>query len=121
MSSLGKQARAHHLSMRHNRDIGLHEELHSEGTACGHAGGAIVTIVTTEHLRFAEIGSADPNAMLFAALQDKQVCILSVFQSGCSHCLSSLVSFNLTGHSSCAFRGLSGCAGTCLRLSVCVF
>ena len=33
-----------------------------------------MNIVTTEHLRFAEIGSADPNAMLFAALQDKQVC-----------------------------------------------
>ena len=53
---------------------GFYEELHSEGRACGHAGGAIVNIVTTEHLRFAEIGSADPNAMLFAALQDKQVC-----------------------------------------------
>lgn len=32
-----------------------------------------MNIVSTEHLRFAAPGDTDPNARLFAALQDKQV------------------------------------------------
>ena len=44
----------------------------SEVCAC-QAGCAIADIVTTEHVRFAIVGDTDPNALLFAALQDRKV------------------------------------------------